>query len=29
MSLETWLAFLGASALLLMLPGPTILTVIS
>ncbi|CUI65304.1 LysE family translocator [Achromobacter sp. 2789STDY5608621] len=29
MSLETWLAFVGASALLLMLPGPTILTVIS
>ena len=29
MSLETWLAFLGASALLVMLPGPTILTVIS
>ena len=29
MSLDTWLAFVGASALLLMLPGPTILTVIS
>ncbi|WP_312996769.1 LysE family transporter, partial [Achromobacter animicus] len=29
MSFETWLAFLGASALLVMLPGPTILTVIS
>ena len=29
MHLETWLAFLGASALLLVLPGPTILTVIS
>ena len=29
MPLETWLAFLGASALLLVLPGPTILTVIS
>ncbi|MDQ6215562.1 LysE family translocator, partial [Achromobacter insolitus] len=29
MSLETWLAFLGASAVLVMLPGPTILTVIS
>ena len=29
MSLETWLAFLGASALLVVLPGPTILTVIS
>ena len=28
MPLETWLAFLGASALLLVLPGPTILTVI-
>ncbi len=29
MSLETWLAFLGASAVLVMLPGPTILTLIS
>ena len=29
MSLETWLAFVAASAVLLVLPGPTILTVIS
>jgi threonine/homoserine/homoserine lactone efflux protein len=29
MSLETWLAFVAASAVLLILPGPTILTVIS
>jgi len=29
MSLELWLAFVGASAILLVLPGPTILTVIS
>lgn len=29
MSVELWLAFVGASALLLVLPGPTILTVIS
>jgi threonine/homoserine/homoserine lactone efflux protein len=29
MSLETWLAFAAASAVLLVIPGPTILTVIS
>ena len=29
MSLELWLAFVAASALLLVIPGPTILTVIS
>lgn len=29
MTLDTWLAFVAASALLLVLPGPTILTVIS
>jgi threonine/homoserine/homoserine lactone efflux protein len=29
MPLDTWLAFVAASALLLVLPGPTILTVIS
>ena len=29
MSIELWLAFVGASAILLVLPGPTILTVIS
>lgn len=29
MSIETWLAFVAASAVLLMIPGPTILTVIS
>ena len=29
MPLETWLAFVAASALLLVIPGPTILTVIS
>jgi threonine/homoserine/homoserine lactone efflux protein len=28
-SIELWLAFVGASAILLVLPGPTILTVIS
>jgi threonine/homoserine/homoserine lactone efflux protein len=28
-SIEPWLAFVGASAILLVLPGPTILTVIS
>jgi threonine/homoserine/homoserine lactone efflux protein len=28
-SIELWLAFVGASAVLLLLPGPTILTVIS
>lgn len=29
MSIELWLAFVGASVILLILPGPTILTVIS
>jgi len=29
MSLETWLAFAAASAVLLVIPGPTILTVVS
>src|SRR5665213_80966 len=29
MSLELWLAFVAASAVLLVIPGPTILTVIS
>ena len=29
MSIETWLAFAGASIILLIIPGPTILTVIS
>ena len=29
MSIETWLAFVAASTVLLMIPGPTILTVIS
>ncbi len=29
MSLELWLAFVAASAVLLIIPGPTILTVIS
>ena len=29
MSIELWIAFVGASAILLVLPGPTILTVIS
>ena len=29
MSIELWLAFVGASAILLVLPGPTILTVVS
>jgi threonine/homoserine/homoserine lactone efflux protein len=29
MSLELWLAFVAASAVMLVLPGPTILTVIS
>lgn len=29
MSIETWLAFVAASAVLLIIPGPTILTVIS
>jgi len=29
MAVETWLAFVAASALLLVIPGPTILTVIS
>ncbi|RPH45769.1 MAG: LysE family translocator [Burkholderiales bacterium] len=29
MALDTWLAFVAASAVLLLLPGPTILTVIS
>lgn len=29
MSIELWLAFVGASAILLVMPGPTILTVIS
>lgn len=29
MPLETWLAFIAAPALLLAIPGPTILTVIS
>jgi threonine/homoserine/homoserine lactone efflux protein len=29
LSIELWLAFVGASAILLVLPGPTILTVIS
>ena len=29
MSIETWLAFVAASAILLLIPGPTILTVIS
>lgn len=29
MSIELWLAFVGASAVLLIIPGPTILTVIS
>jgi threonine/homoserine/homoserine lactone efflux protein len=29
MSIETWLAFAAASAILLVIPGPTILTVIS
>jgi threonine/homoserine/homoserine lactone efflux protein len=29
MPLDTWLAFVAASAVLLVLPGPTILTVIS
>ena len=29
MSIELWLAFVAASALMLVIPGPTILTVIS
>jgi len=29
MSIELWLAFVAASAILLVIPGPTILTVIS
>jgi threonine/homoserine/homoserine lactone efflux protein len=29
MSIELWLAFVAASAILLIIPGPTILTVIS
>ena len=29
MSIESWLAFVAASAVLLVIPGPTILTVIS
>ncbi|MCC8999821.1 MAG: LysE family translocator, partial [Candidatus Contendobacter sp.] len=29
MSIELWLAFVAASAVLLVVPGPTILTVIS
>lgn len=29
MSIETWLAFVAASAVLLIIPGPTILTVVS
>ena len=29
MSIELWLAFVAASAVLLIIPGPTILTVIS
>ena len=29
MSIESWLAFAAASAVLLIIPGPTILTVIS